>query len=666
MRWSTVVAIVRRELRDILRDRRTLITSFVMPVLIYPLLTIGMGALTKSERDKVDAAEIPLMIREGGNPVASRPAVPEASTPSFLACLLLDSRVRIERPEFPDKALEDGKILGVINIPGDISARVERREQTIIDVRLYSAHPLSEEVRGVVNKALARYSSGLVPLSADVEDLSPPSHRGAAILGGMLGFILISLAVSAALMPAVDLVAGEKERGTLEALLISPASRVEIVIGKFLTVLIIGTASTAVSLGSLAVSMNSMLSSMKAAGKIEISVGPGAFATIFLALVLVTALFASLGLAVSAFARSFKEAQSWMAPLMFLVIPLGMMATPPTTMLSSFAWVPITNVALLVKDMMRDQAAAGDVLIVIGIMSALVFVALSFTVSLFQREDVIFREGGVPLFRRDPRRFAPPTPAAIIAVLACVVSTFSLASVLQGAHSATQLLVQQSTFFIAALVAWIATVGPLRGLVGRIPTRAQALGGVLAGLGSFLAVVQLHALRSLIFPGPATYEADLQKAVGPILELGAPVAVLLIAVMPSLCEEFLFRGLVQSAFGAGNRAVSGVLVSAGMFALIHFVPAQMLTAALLGIILGVLRLRTGGVMAGMLTHAVNNGMVAAVALGGSFLLPFAGEGAIPGLSATATRVVCLAGSAALFIAAERLTRARVAPSASDG
>jgi ABC-type Na+ efflux pump permease subunit len=106
------------------------------------------------------------------------------------------------------------------------------------------------------------------------------------------------------------------------------------------------------------------------------------FGAIFLALVLVASLFASLGLAVSAFARSFKEAQSVASgPLMFVAFPLCSLAMPQTaTLHRAFVFVPLTNVALLVEDMLRGQAQALDVVFVIAEMAVLADVALAWTI----------------------------------------------------------------------------------------------------------------------------------------------------------------------------------------------------------------------------------------------------------------------------------------------
>jgi len=660
---SVILAILRRELRDVLRDRRTLITNFVMPIVFYPLLMIGMATLGKAERDRLDSTTLPVVVREEGRVLAAfDPASPSGG---FAARLAEDKRLVPTSPADPDAALKSGDVLAIIDVPGDLAKRVREGVATDVAVTLFTSDPLSGEVSDAVERAVTAYRGGIAPLNRKVVDLSPPNERGAAILGGILGIILVTFALSATLLPAIDLVAGEKERGTLEALLISPASRTDIVLGKFLTVLVVATASTAVSLGSLAFSMNSMLSGLDTAVPVEISMTPLQFASIFLALVLVASLFAALGLAVSAFARSFKEAQTWLGPLMFVSFPLCFLAMPQTATLHAFACVPLTNVALLVKDMLRGQAQAFDVALVIVEMSVLAAVALAWTISLFRREDVIFREGGVPLFRRDETRRTPPATAALLAVFAAFVVGLQAGPKLLAWHPAAAIVGSQVAFFLAGVVLWKATTASGIGWIGSKPAARHVGAGVCIGLGGLLFNAQMHALRSAWFPGSSGLEDVLSKALESVVSLGVPMAFLLIAVLPGIAEETLFRGSVQPAFGTRRRWV-GIVVSAVAFGVIHIVPEQILSATILGLLLGWLRASTGSLIPCMVAHVVNNGLTVLAATAAPGLAPAVGDGAFPGLSGATTRAVCLAVSAVLLAAGVGLARARVAPAPRDG
>lgn len=660
---SVVLAILRRELRDVLRDRRTLITNFVMPIVFYPLLMIGMAALGKAERDRLDATSLPVVVREDGKVLSAFD--PSTAPAEFSARLAEDKRLVPSTPADPNAALAAGEVLAIIDIPGDLAKRVREGVATEVGVTLYTSDPLSGEVSDAVERAVSAFRGTIAPLERKLTDLSPPNERGAAILGGILGIILVTFALSATLLPAIDLVAGEKERGTLEALLISPASRTDIVVGKFLTVLVVATASTAVSLGSLAFSTNSMLSGLDTKTPVEISMTAAQFGAIFLALVLVASLFASLGLAVSAFARSFKEAQTWLGPLMFVAFPLCFLAMPQTATLHAFVFVPLTNVALLVKDMLRGQAQALDVVFVIAEMAVLAAVALAWTISLFRREDVIFREGGVPLFRRDESRRTPPATAALLAVFAAFVIGLQAAPVLLARHPALAFVGTQAAFFLAAVVVWKATTSTGAGWIGARPAGRHLLAGLCIGAGGLLFNAQMHALRAAWFPGSSGLEEVLGKALEPVFALGAPIAFLVVAVLPGLAEEALFRGSVQPAFGARRPSV-GIVVSAVLFGLIHIVPEQMVSAMILGLLLGWLRAASGSLIPCIVAHVTNNGLMvlAVTALPG--LAAAVGEGVFFGLSETATRAACLAVSAVLLGVGVALARARVAPAPADG
>jgi len=231
---------------------------------------------------------------------------------------------------------------------------------------------------------------------------------GGNIVGGMIPYIFILLCFTGAMYPAMDLTAGEKERGTLETILCSPVARTDLVLGKFLVVL-------AASLGTVVISLLSMGATFLIGGMLlaKSDVGAAAMAAaksgaaqgftlptidpagtlMVLAMVLpVAVLFSAILMAVSLFAKSMKEAQSYVSPLIIVVILPAMMGMLPGVELNArLALVPILNLALVSKELVSGVFHWNYIALIFGSTCLYAAVALAACVRMFNREQVLFR-----------------------------------------------------------------------------------------------------------------------------------------------------------------------------------------------------------------------------------------------------------------------------------
>ena len=210
------------------------------------------------------------------------------------------------------------------------------------------------------------------------------------ILAIMLPYIVLLMCFLGAIYPAIDLAAGEKERGTLETLLVTPAPRHELVVGKFLVVTLTALVAAMLNILSLYVSMR--LGLFSAGGDLGIRFDPWAAVLSAVLMLPVAALFAAVLLATSIFAKSFKEAQSYTAPInMAVIVPALFSFIPGVELTIPLSTVPLVNVSLALK-----EAWGGiyqwDCIAVIFVSSGIyALVALLFCTRWFQREDVLFR-----------------------------------------------------------------------------------------------------------------------------------------------------------------------------------------------------------------------------------------------------------------------------------
>src|SRR5208282_2792338 len=165
------------------------------------------------------------------------------------------------------------------------------------------------------------------------------------MLARVFPFMLVLWSLTGALYPAVDLCAGEKERGTMETLLISPAGREEIVWGKFLTIWVFSAGTALLNLLSMGLTTWSFAGQLP---RVEFTTG-GLLWCVLLLLPL-SAFFSAVCLAIGAYARSTKEGQYYLMPLFLVTMPLIFLTLAPGVELNSFySMVPVTGVALLMQ-----------------------------------------------------------------------------------------------------------------------------------------------------------------------------------------------------------------------------------------------------------------------------------------------------------------------------
>jgi len=394
--------VYRKELVDSLRDRRTLISMTAVPLLLMPLLTIGLGVVTARQVGQA-REEIPKVMILGGE-----------DSPNLRAELAKLEGVQIV-PQEPDYAEEiSGKqIRAAVEIPADFDAKLAAGEPMSVKIYIYEgdlksgfgADRLQKFFRDLRDRAIrerleARQlpESLIRPFDIKQQNVAPPEKVGGAILGGLVPYFVILLCLTGAMYPAMDLTAGEKERGTIETILCSPVSRTHLVLGKFLMVLTASVATAVLSIISMTVSF--------AAGKILLQdVGSGAASqilqitltgkavlSVFIMVLPLAVLFSAALLAISLFAKSFKEAQSYISPLMIVVVlPAVAAILPGVELNTTLALVPVLNTSLVSKEIMTGTYHWNYIALIFSSSCIYAAAAIAIAVKLFQREDVLFR-----------------------------------------------------------------------------------------------------------------------------------------------------------------------------------------------------------------------------------------------------------------------------------
>ncbi|HEV3005983.1 MAG TPA: ABC transporter permease subunit, partial [Pirellulales bacterium] len=453
MNWSNVALILHREVRDQLRDRRTLFMIAVLPLLLYPLLGMSLFQVFQFVQEQatkvlvIGAAELPdspallsdksFAERWFSDPQKSKllQVTRDQDAPDlagrFSADIARAATEAVERGDFEavvyfspgfserletfraqltrrssagahepstasheqssgdDNGGEESDSETGTSLPGpNIYYNTAKQKSQITFDRVSRVIDRWRDAIGRDNLALSQLPKSTArPFTWQEHDVAKDTgRRNAAVWSRLLPFLLVIWALTGAFYPAIDLCAGEKERGTLETLLASPAERSEIVWGKLLTVVAFSAATAVLNLVSIGTTGAFVISVLPN----EIgSPPPWAPLWLLLALAPMSALFSALCLALAAFAKSSKEGQYYLMPLMLVTMPLVVLPLAPGVELTlGNSLIPVTGVVLLLRALLEGNYfnALPYVLTVVGVTLACCLWAVRWAVDQFNSE----------------------------------------------------------------------------------------------------------------------------------------------------------------------------------------------------------------------------------------------------------------------------------------
>ncbi len=470
-----------------------------------------------------------------------------------------------------------------------------------------------------------RRPQGPPPLRIRVTTLPEMGPRKSTLLPVLVPLVLVLMTMTGAVYPAIDLTAGERERGTLEVLVAAPIPRLSVLFAKYLAVFAVAVLTALVNLGTMAATLQ------------VTGLGHDLFGSELSFLVLVqvlgllllfAAFFSAVLLAVTSFARSFKEAQAYLIPLVLVSLMPGMLALMPGLDLRGpLAVVPLLNVVLLARDVFEGTASFVVAGVVVTTTLLYALAAIGLAARIFGTEAVLSEQSSwSDLFRRPERPQDQASPSSALLCLALMFPAFfmllhGLARIDVSPGGRLALMAGANLLLFGAIPlasGWLGWVRPRSALLLRAPPLLAWLAAVLLGLCLWPFVYELDLLlraagiNSLRPEHLARVKEVMEKwrGLSPILVVAA------LALVPALLEELFFRGYLFSALKARAQGPwPVVLTTAALFALFHLLVGGSLAVErlppsfLLGLVLGGLCWRTGSVWPCVLMHAVHNGTV---------------------------------------------------------
>ena len=401
MSLRNIGVVYRKELTESLRDRRTLISTIVVPLLLFPVLTVGFGYMAANLIGKAQKETHRVMILGGED------------SPSIIAGLKKLESVEVvpAAPNYADQ-ITNKDIRAAVEIPKGFQAALDHGGTPTVNIYMYQGEIKSSFGADRIEKFLREFRDKLSkdrlaaqhlpptllkPFDIKQKNVAPPEKVGGTAFGGLIGYMVILLCMTGAMYPAMDLTAGEKERGTMETILTSPIERTHLVLGKFFLVLTASLFTAVLSVISMGTSFYFAakfggFGDGKQDSSLMLTISTKAILAVFVMALPVAVLFSATLLTIALFAKSYKEAQSYLTPMTFLVIiPAVASLLPGVELNARLAIIPILNTSLVCKEIVSGTYHWNYIALIFASTCVYAAVAIYIAVKMFQREDVLFR-----------------------------------------------------------------------------------------------------------------------------------------------------------------------------------------------------------------------------------------------------------------------------------
>lgn len=628
---NRLIGLCLKEFREILRDRRTIITLLAMPILVYPLLSLVFSRFLLSSmtdqpstqylmgiKDEVELEEFHVFIQQGNIVLAGRGEdvtdFDEAVINyEFLGNSLFDS-------------VSDGKVdIAIYRVPS------QENRPPLWKMRMLETNASGMRVAEIFSRRLEAFNRVALlgpdvarhpfPADYDTEYVSSSGYPSVS-LAAFIPLVLLLMTITGAVYPAIDLTAGERERGTLEALIAAPIPRVGLLMAKYVTVVFIAMLTAVANLSAMLLTIY--------VGQLESLVFGDQGLTIdvvlqvFGLLVLFAAFFSAILLAVTSFARSFKEAQAYLIPLMLLTIAPGILSLSPTlTLEGPLAATPLINITLMARDIFQGSVDTAWGLIAIATTLLYALTALVIAAQIFGTDAVLYGSsiGWKEFLSRPTERANAASVAAGLSCLASLFIAFFLAVGLLariGGNAYQKVLlagVAQALIFLLLPLLWGAWLR-LRMLPAFGLTRAPWWTFAVA---LFLGLTIWIIAHELVLASGTMGWADLEVAKTRALQqlrewrtIPVGAIVVCIGILPAISEELFFRGLLFRALHSRWNVWSSILISSFAFGAFHVMsgiiltPERFLPSLFAGLVLGVVAWRARSTLPGIILHACHN------------------------------------------------------------
>lgn len=610
----------KKEILDVIRDKKTVLMMLVMPVILYPLIFLVVMQVvmlinqTQQEQtyyiayDNVsdehrivlndwitgDEDELDYMLKEVESDEPEKD-LKEENIDVYITTKVTDSQVVYELHYL--SAISDS------NMASDLLKE---------EIDAYAKHESENNVKA----AGLDVEHMLYPVKSEFVDTSSSESSIGNILGSIIPFLLIVSIMTGAMYAAVDATAGEKERGTLETLLTMPVVNSELIMSKFLSVATIAVVSVlmnVISIGGIAVYLYTTMSALSdAMGEFSVASFIPAICITIVCVIAFALFISAVAMCVCAFAKSVKEANNYISPLSLVVMFTSYVGFIPTIDLNTkTALIPVANICLLIKNLLIFKYDFTLIAIVLLSNVLYSFVAVMLLSKIYNSEAVLFGEaaGGLKLFelRRNIKKGSLPSiQESLLVMIVALLLMVYVGGIASLKYPVMGVVIPQMFIGVLPVLACIYIKADMKKIFSlRLPKPGKLLGAFFLGIGTSSLSLVVSNILSAAFPSDSeSLNADYLT----ILDgLSFVPALLLIALTPAVCEELLYRGYMFTAFKQKMRLLPAICVVAFLFAVSHMSLIKLLPTMILGIALAYAIHQSESILASGLMHFLNNG-----------------------------------------------------------
>ena len=608
--------LVKKEMTEILRDKKTLIIMIVMPLLLYPALLIGLSLGMSMLMESQEEAYTVGYLQEDE---------------AYITPLI--SLYQQEQEELDTELIFKGvktEESHTAKEESDVWVDFSEEQQSIrIQVNYTSTNQSSNSTEDILQDLAEEYREELLlqnleqegltedflyPVIYEAKDSVSTAESMGMSIGGSIGMLLITTILLGAFYPAVDITTGEKERGTLETLLTLPVTNFQMIMSKFISVSIVACATAVLALVALGGSVLFLMMAVPAelgesAIQIPIDVFLSSVPVVLLALITTALLITAFCMCFCVFAQSSKEANNYMTPIMLVIMLASMVGMMPTVDLNyKLSLIPFVNVSLLIKQVFAQQLSVSLALTTALVNAAYSIITIWVLAKMYNSEDIMFSDGfrSFRLFqkREDIKKGTIPATGDIgICVIVVLLAMIYLGGIVSARDVFLGTMATQLIILILPLALCWYMKTDIKQLFGmKSPKKSMLPGSILLYLGTYMAVILLSGIITKLFPEDMqslgmTFEEIMSKPVF--------LVVLVVALMPAVGEECLFRGLVFGSMRHRYSVMWGILISAVIFGAFHGV-AKLVPTGLLGAAFAYIVYKTGSIWVSMFLHFFNN------------------------------------------------------------
>ena len=643
MNRQTVKALYKKEILDILRDKKTLLMMIVVPLILYPLIFLGSFAL--ASKVATQSTTESYSIAFGNDCEELKDYIVDNQKEreySFIVINYLDNDISDERRDdildnnlFDNLDVDEEKLTSMLS-DGEIDAYVTHRVENNKDyyrITFYSSETKSATAYDMLKNMIADYkvyysenkieAAGLdvgdILYSIDYEenDIATNEETVGSLIGSIIPFLLISSVLLGAMYPAIDTTAGEKERGTLETMLTLPVKNIELILSKFLATSTVATGAAFLNVLSMGILGAYFYETIFAVNSSDFTFSLSVYAPAVALVLLLSVVFAMLSSAVCLliciYAKSFKEAQNYSTPVILVFMFAGMAGIIPGVELNATtSLIPVVNIALLISQLFSLEYNAGYILQVLLSNLAYSLLAVVIMAKVFSSENILFGDAteGIHFIekRSDMKDKQMPGIGDIILLFSLLLvivlfggSLFVLKCGIWGLVIEQALIIGMTLFYC-----WYIKCDFKKLFSLKFPKIKHLIGGILLWAGVYILMLYLSWLLSLLFPGSAE-SAD--STLDSIWE-GKSLFIVLFtsALIPAICEEFAFRGFLFGTLKNKYKPLTAILWTGAIFGLYHMNLVKALVVGFLGCVLAYAVKKSGSIIVSILMHFLNNGI----------------------------------------------------------